>query len=91
MVNNVFDTSSENYHRVESNELVFNNLREVLVEDKNSEFLINYSDNSNGNYPIYDGATGNILSRHEVGKERVLTAVLTKKGKSYFNGNETII
>lgn len=84
--------NDDTYNKVESNELQFDNLREVLSVDKNSGLKIGFDDKTGGNYPIYDGITGHLLSRLEESKTRGLTATfLDEKGRDYFNGNEIII
>lgn len=84
--------NDDTYNKVESNELQFDNLREVLSVDKNSGLKIWFDDKTGGNYPIYDGITGHLLSRLEESKTRGLTATfLDEKGRDYFNGNEIII
>ena len=64
----------------------------MLSVDKNSGLKIGFDDKTGGNYPIYDGITGHLLSRLEESKTRGLTATfLDEKGRDYFNGNEAII
>ncbi len=84
--------NDDTYYKVVSNELQFDNLREVLSEDKNAGLKINFDDGTDGNYPIYDGITGHLLSRLEETKDRSFTATFKdEKGRDYFNGNEAII
>ena len=54
---------------------------------------ITYDDESNGQYPLYDGQTGKILDNFDSSEERTLTMDFVSKysGKSYLNGNESII
>ena len=90
------DRKSDEYTIAYSNELVFENNREIVdlsYLDKVDGLTINYSDNSDGNYPLYNGATGEILNKSDFTKTRKWIAeffsIQTKQ--SYFNGNETII
>jgi hypothetical protein len=62
------------------------------MEDKNSGLKIEFIDKTNGNYPIYNSTTGQLLSRLEETKDRQLRAVFNdNNGNSYFNGNEVLI
>lgn len=81
----------DNLVQIESNELQFNNLREVLDDDKSNRMSIVFKDGTNGDYPIYNSTDGKLLSRLEV-KDRILEAdLLDNRGKSCLNGNEIII
>ena len=73
----------------------FTNIRDVsnkASDDLNNALKIQYNDGTGGNYPIYNGMTGELLSRTQV-KDRQLEAVFksTTDGTNYFDGNETII
>ena len=84
--------NNEGYTRIESNEIQFNNLAEIPVEDKNSRLKIEFTDKTGGNYPIYNSTTGQLLSRLEETKDRSFKAVFNdNKNQSYFNGNEILI
>ena len=83
----------ENIYR--SNEYEFKNL--VQVSDsatvaKLAGLKIICKDGKNGNYPIYSGNTGEILSKSEI-IDRKLSLELNDPidNKTYLNGNETII
>ena len=83
--------AGDNLVQIESNELQFNNLREVLDDDKSNRMSIAFRDGTNGDYPIYNSTDGKLLSRLEV-KDRILEAdLLDSRGKSCLNGNEIII
>lgn len=80
----------------ESNELEFKNTIQVAdpaTIAKVAGLKIKFTDGSKGNYPIYSGNTGEILSKSEINKTRKLKLELNDPidGKSYFTGNEIII
>ena len=84
--------NNEGYTIVQSNEIQFNNLADILMEDKNSGLKIEFTDKTDGNYPIYNSTTGQLLSRLEETKDRQFRAVFNdNNGNSYFNGNEVLI
>lgn len=86
------NSTNEGYTRIESNEIQFNNLADILMEDKNSGLRIEFTDKTGGDYPIYNSTTGQLLSRLEETKDREFRAVFNdKNGNSYFNGNEILI
>lgn len=84
--------NNEGYTIIQSNEIQFNNLADILMEDKNSGLKIEFTDKTDGNYPIYNSTTGQLLSRLEETKDRQFRAVFNdSNGNSYFNGNEVLI
>lgn len=87
---------SDHYRKIVSNIITFINL--TAVPDPNTQdaaigVKITYDDESNGQYPLYDGQTGKILDNFDSSEERTLTMDFVSKysGKSYLNGNESII
>ena len=86
------DPNNLGYVRVESPEFQLTNSIELPVEDKNSRLRIEFLDETDGNYPIYNSTTGQLLSRLEETRDRTLEAVFDdSRGISYFNGSEAII
>lgn len=93
---NTFDTSDPNYVVVKSNVLEFTNeamTSNPLSDDKNSALQITCEDGSNGDYPIYSGITGQLLSRTDVSLARNFKATCKSlyDGSNYLTGDETII
>ena len=93
---NTFDTSDPNYVVVKSNVLEFTNeamTSNPLSDDKNSALQITCEDGSNGDYPIYSGITGQLLSRTDVSLVRNFKATCKSlyDGSNYLTGDETII
>ena len=93
---NTFDTSDPNYVVVKSNVLEFTNeamTSNPLSDDKNSALQITCEDGSNGDYPIYSGITGQLLSRTDVSLVRNFKATCKSlyDGSDYLTGDETII
>ena len=91
-----YDTASQDYYVVKSNELQLNNLRMTsnsLSDDKANALKINCDDGTNGDYPIYNGTTGELLNREEVSRKRLFQATCysLSNGDNYMNGNETLI
>lgn len=83
-------------HKIKSNILQFDNLRitsNSLSDDKASALRIGFSDGTGGDYPIYNGTTGELLSREDVTRDRKFQATCKSliDNKDYLNGNETII
>lgn len=90
-----FNTNDSAYTKAVSAELELTNIRDTsnkTSDDINNALKIQYKDGTGGNYPIYNGTTGELLSRTQV-KDRELEAVFksTTDGTNYFDGNETII
>ena len=83
-------------HKIKSNILQFDNLRitsNSLSDDKANALRIGFSDGTGGDYPIYNGTTGELLSREDVTRIRKFQATCKSliDNKDYLNGNETII
>lgn len=90
------DRESSAYKKVVSNILLFKN--RSAVPDPNTQdaaigVKLYFEDGSNGEYPLYDGQTGKILNSRDYTTDRILYMDFISKysGKSYLNGNESII
>lgn len=91
-----YDTTSQDYFIVKSNVLQLNNLRMTsnsLSDDKANALKINCDDGTDGDYPIYNGTTGELLNREEFSRKRLFQATCfsLSTGDNYMNGNEILI
>lgn len=91
-----YDTTSQDYFMVKSNVLQLNNLRMTsnsLSDDKANALKINCDDGTDGDYPIYNGTTGELLNREEFSRKRLFQATCfsLSTGDNYMNGNEILI